>query len=317
MMVIKTIFGILLFILKITGILIAIVLGLLLLILLSILFVAIKYKAEGCFDSKSMDGNAKISISWFFKAISVHMWFEEKKAHYYVRIFGLKLINSDKKKADEETSADEVHEELQEFGQPESITENEKTKEENIENEKNPDEKTKEEFMDEKTVENTKAEETVKEDTKESVQTQKKVKRKKKHTKKIQSIMDKLKALNDKKNEYVEFLTTPESKQAVRYVKEILFKVLRHVSPKKVRGEISYGLEDPETTAKIYGILCVFFIRGMDKVVIDAHMSDVDKAFVNGKLKLGGRIRIVVFLIAAVKIYRNRRIKEFISFMRG
>ena len=66
---------ILLGILKIAGILLAVLLGLLLLILSCMLFCPVVYQGAGEKNQDSLKGSLK--ISWLFRGISLKVWYEE------------------------------------------------------------------------------------------------------------------------------------------------------------------------------------------------------------------------------------------------
>lgn len=77
---------ILLGILKIAGILLAVLLGLLPLILSCMLFCPVVYQGAGEKNQDSLKGSLK--ISWLFRGISLKVWYEEG-THYSVRICGI------------------------------------------------------------------------------------------------------------------------------------------------------------------------------------------------------------------------------------
>ena len=62
-------------ILKIIGILLLVILGLLLFVIISVLFVPLRYRAEGSFYEK-LKGSA--SVSWFLHLISLKISYDEK-----------------------------------------------------------------------------------------------------------------------------------------------------------------------------------------------------------------------------------------------
>lgn len=71
-------------------ILLGILLGLVLLILLAILFVPVRYQAQG--SKKESDIRLRAGVSWLCHAIHVQVWYEEKKLNKDVRLFGISLF---------------------------------------------------------------------------------------------------------------------------------------------------------------------------------------------------------------------------------
>lgn len=283
MMILEVIGGILLTILKIIGIVLLIIVGLIIFAGVSVLFVPIRYSGRIVGDMENREVKADANVSWFLHFISIKIRFEENKVKYFLKIFGIKFVDSEKKKEPEITT--DKREELLK-------TETEKTSTTVSENKKVHEEKP--EIKAEKPRKKTE----------------------KKASGKIEEILDKLKNIRDKKNEYVSFLSTRESKQAIKRIKEIIFALLRSILPRKISGNISYGFTAPDTTGKIYGILMVLFNGRLADINIEPDFNDVEKTFVFGDVSFKGRIRLVVFLIAAIKLYRTKRLREFINWIK-
>lgn len=131
------------------------------------------------------------------------------------------------------------------------------------------------------------------------------------------NICDKIKNVNGIKEEFMEFLGTEESRSAIGDIKYRIIQILLHIRPTRLKINASYGLTDPSATGQIYGVLCILLARYGDKVNINPQFTDVKKPFVKGSFKCRGRIRAAVLLIHAVKIYKIKRLKEFIAFAKG
>ena len=94
--------GVLLTILKITGIVLLSIIAFLLLILIIFLFVPVRYKAKGSFKDKIPQ--AKFSISYLLYILYIVFRYDQGFS-YSIRIFGIKLnLKKSKKK-----SADKDH----------------------------------------------------------------------------------------------------------------------------------------------------------------------------------------------------------------
>ena len=74
---------------------------------------------------------------------------------------------------------------------------------------------------------------------------------------------------------------------------------------------MGFGFEDPATTGKVLGATSIFYGIYGDKLELE---PDFDKTVLYGKYKFKGRIRMCSLLIVALKLYRNKWIKEFINF---
>lgn len=98
---------ILLLILKIVGILLLILLGLVLFVLLTVLFVPVRYRAEG---SRHGEWRAKGRVSWLFRAVSLQFSFENGSLTADVRLFGRRVGAS--------SGEDSIEEDFQEISEP-------------------------------------------------------------------------------------------------------------------------------------------------------------------------------------------------------
>ena len=121
----------------------------------------------------------------------------------------------------------------------------------------------------------------------------------------------KIKNVNDVKNSFIAYLKKDESKKAIKEIKNIIFKVLLHILPQKFKAKVRFGFEDPSTTGNILGILSIFYGVYGNKLELE---PDFDNQVFEGEYKLKGRIRVVTLLRALWKLYRNKWIRDFISF---
>lgn len=328
MTVINFVLGLLFTILKIIGIILLLVLALLLLITGTVLFIPLKYKACGEFDTDASYLKGKAGISWLFHALSVRMSFDDGKLNYYVRVFGIKIVNSEKlndkavkskqQKANENKTPGGM-EKAELLIQEKNISQIEKTGQES-DTSKTTDAGHEAEAPEERTV----LEDDFKADGVKNRRFSKIIVFKDKIFEKISNIKfkivkicDRIEHVNGVKESYVGFLTTEKSVTAIREIKQCLFKLLCHIKPTRLKLSVSFGLPDPAATGQVYGIMSILLIAYADSIKPEPQFNDVDKAFAKGNFKLKGRIRLIIILIYAVKIYMNKRLREFIAFVKG
>lgn len=340
MAVFEIILSVLLCILKIAGIIILTVLGLLLAVIAAVLFVPVRYRAEGSFDMEGLCGSA--GVSWLLHILSVRVMFDGKKTHFCARIFGIKLVDSDRPKKQKEQNKQKKQKQHNVQNVENSLdTEKNAENKETVQNENDikaesdtkaeRDTKTESDTKagnDTKSEENadagknTNAEREDKENNSEK-NIDKKMLNEKLCEKisnikfKILQICDKIKNINGVRAEYTEFLNAPASREALRTIKIRLFKILRHIMPVRIRANIAFGLPDPAVTGEAYGAACVLLAVYGGNINITPHFVGVDKAFAEGNFRLKGRIRLAVILIHLFKIYTNKRVKEFLAFIKG
>lgn len=307
----SVILDIILIILKFIGISLLVILGLLLAILLIVLFVPIRYKSAGA-GGKYDDGlkiNVSAKITWLLHIIAISFVFKDKVPELKVKIFGFDIM-SKKKKAIKDNHMTFEDDTSTQINSDESLSEDINVRTEKVAWE----EKT---TIDVSASNSTVKAVTVKEqsanlDSEEEIKENKGLKHKIKHIfDKIKGLCVKIKNVNDVKNSFIAYLKKDESKKAIKEIKNIIFKVLLHILPQKFKAKVRFGFEDPSTTGNILGILSIFYGVYGNKLELE---PDFDNQVFEGEYKLKGRIRVVTLLRALWKLYRNKWIRDFISF---
>jgi hypothetical protein len=128
---------------------------------------------------------------------------------------------------------------------------------------------------------------------------------------KIKAIADKIKRINNVKNSFIEYLRQDTSKKAIKEIKKIIIKLIKHILPRKLKATVGFGFEDPSTTGKVLGYSSIFYGIYGENLELE---PDFDKTVLYGKFNLKGRIRIFNVLLAGFKLYRNKWIRDFITF---
>lgn len=125
------------------------------------------------------------------------------------------------------------------------------------------------------------------------------------------------KSITEKKemvDRYVEFATRDYTKRAAKYVWKKAIKVLKSIRPRKCKGEVTFGLRDPKTMGMICGysgMLYPVYYKAIDV----QPLFGVDHTVIDGEIEIKGRIILMSVVIRAVPILLKkdcRRVwKEF------
>lgn len=306
-------------ILTIIGIVLLSIIGIILLAILLVLFVPIRYKADGSFKDNKPSFTA--GATWLLHAVSVKYTLGQKNP-LSIKIFGFKI----KQKEDTEENDDDFEEydiappktDIESAKPVEAAKESEASKskapvvlekkEQHIFSE-SPSAKTKEEpaktaseppAQQEKPIEsceNIKAEDTHK-DEPESESKNKDFEN--------QSFYDKIK-------KYIKIIESNRFKKTFEYAKTKIFKLLKHIRPRKlaINGEV--GFEDPSLTGKIIAI------TSMLKPFLGRHVNIVGNfeepvISIDGKIK--GHITVLKVLWTGAVLYFNKNIRKIIKMFR-
>lgn len=131
---------------------------------------------------------------------------------------------------------------------------------------------------------------------------------------KIKNIKQKIKKINKKKNYILDMKDDPRVISGVNYGKDKLFLIIKRCLPKKLKGRVAFGMDDPATTGYITGAASMFF------PIWGPHF-DFEPDFENKKIEadvdLKGRIILALLVIPAVKVWFNKDIKYIRKKIRG
>lgn len=288
---------IILMILKIIGILLLVLLGIVLLFLLSLLFVPVCYSGWGKKEGKTYQGKA--SVSWLFHLIHGTVVYEEKQSRFELYLCGIPLMKlREKTKNRKKRKEGKV--------QPERTVETEETK---IQSEQLA-EKAKTIIQPEKSAENP--------ETKVHPQKPRLWEKIKKSLQKMihfpSAVWKRLKKIRltfrgfcDKIKEWYTFLTSDTMKAAFQFIKITGKKLLRHILPRKIRGRLVFGFEDPSWTGQVLGVAAILYPVYQDRLQL---IPVFDQAILEGEVRFSGRIFGGYLLWTAWQVYKNRDIRK-------
>lgn len=328
---------ILLFILKIIGILLAVILGIILLAVCVVLFVPVCYRAEGESKGTLEDMTAHGQISWLFGLVKVVVEWKEKTASYYIKIAWKKLGDAPGgEKEREDADDEEIREERgkaygdEEVSEPyaESRPEIGKEREEGKEDQKT-DAKAVEEVPPVSERVERPAQESGPPDQEEEVRSAgifEKINGKirgvfegiQKTLQKIKctfrDFCDKIREIFGKKDRVAAFIKDETHLGALRKGKQEVFKLFRRLSPKILAADIHYGFEDPCLTGQVLAVLGALY------PLIGEHTEitpDFQEKVLEGRLKIRGRIYVVHLVMLAVNMLLCREVRQTIKDIRN
>nr|WP_307999169.1 DUF2953 domain-containing protein [uncultured Merdimonas sp.] len=316
---------ILLLILKIIGIIIAVILGILVLLVCIILCVPIRYQAEAGSDGTIEGIHGKIRVTWLLYLVSLLAVYENRKMRCHIRIAWKRISqeNEMEEKVDTDETDQESGLEKEEKAAAEvekTVEEREKVSEEVKEQPQIPQAVEKERKESEKAVEEGKTSVVPQDegDAKDNEADQKEGPslfqtvsgrirgffKKIKYT--FEKLCGKIKILSEKKEKVEDFITDEVHKNAFRKVKKEGLTLLSHILPKKVKGRVHYGFEDPCRTGQVLAGLSVVYPWIGESLLVD---PDFEKRVLEGELCVRGRIRLVHIALAALRLFWSKDVR--------
>ncbi len=280
-------------ILKIIGILLLLLAGLLLLALAAVLFVPVRYRGEG---SRREVLKAHGTVSWCFSALAVRFSLEDGRTEGEVRLFGRRLGGRDREEETLEADFREASEPSVHTASLDGGRSRDRAKERESRNRSGAPgrrEKAKEEGK--------------------GPGTERPSGRLEKLAKGLRGRISragaKIRSALEKKDQIMAFLRDEENRRTFRLVKKQLVKVVRHVMPARLEGEVTFGFDDPYRTGQLLSAAALLYPVYRDRIRVTPVF---DREVLEGELKLEGRIRLAVLLGAAVRLGMDRNFRKLV-----
>lgn len=296
-------------ILAIIGIILLCILGFLILLTLLVLFVPIRYRAEGSKDGKDIWLRAK--ATYLFRLVTVTYEYP-KPGSLVARIFGFKIVDTAKKP--EEEGSGKEKKKKKEKKEAEAVAKEQEEAEAAAKEQEKAEAAAKEQAK-------TDAEaETEGEPLKEEAAKKEKLTFRDKIKKilytirtfcdKIKHIKDTIKGIADNIAYYKKVITQTENKKLYGRVKERIFKVLKSIRPRVLKASLHIGTGSPDTTGylcALYGMLLPIF---GNNVILDA---DFEETVWEGTFFLKGRITVFTLLRHAAGVLLDKQLRILIK----
>ena len=322
---------ILFLIIKIIGIILAALLGLALLILLLVLFVPVRYRAYGIRSSRECRAEGR--VSWLLRLLCIPFSFQDGELEIKVKLLGFTIL--DPLKGEEEAFREPVQRKTEQ-----SAGKKEETAGADAEKEEETAEENAGEADASGSFEASQADETetsarpasagaveaaaepedeasegrfsrgfreLRRFLRAVIRFFMKIPRKLKNLKcTFQRFCDKIKRMVKRYREMKAFTLDERTKAAVSLVWKQAGILLGQALPRKIRGRLHFGTEDPALTGQILGAIGIFYPLFMDNVKVE---PDFEKPALDGELSLKGRLRIVTVLRIAWRLYRDKNVR--------
>lgn len=333
-------------ILKILGIILLV----LLVIVFSVLFVPVRYRLEGEKSSPGWsEANGKVKVSWLLHLLHLRIQYQEKELDWECYLFGVPLKKAGaavrewkkkrrkkkvqeqkerRKKAVQQKNEPEKRTAAKKKGQEKPLQIEEKTRtaakeQKSTEKQTNP-EKSKTAAPEAKKTEIETAERKQQEKEKVSDKLSRFWNRCKKIVgsilefpgklkKKLTNIRLTFRGFYDKIKQWRTLWNEESTLAALHFLTEKGRKLIRHVLPRKIRGSITFGCEDPALTGQILGAVAIAYPLYGKGVAVYPRFEE---KILEGQLQMKGRIVVACLLWQAWKIYRNPDVRKTLKKIR-
>lgn len=322
-----------LFILKIIGIILAALLGLLLLILLLLLFVPIRYRGRLRMEG---DFEAAAKVTWLLHMVSVPLSFREGVFTGKIKVFGITVKNFAEDEEELKEAAEELFQDTEEAavegGEQILKAEEEETADKEETKKSSSEQNGKDEMCLPMRKEDT---DRLREDKKPPDSAGKRDSLAARIWKKIKAfflkifgIWEKIRNLKytfrrfcvkirkgvQKYRDTKEFLMDERTKKAFSHCMEEGKLLLVRLLPKKIQGELRFGMEDPALTGEILGGISIFYPVFKDNVKV---YPDFEQSILEGELFVKGGFRLVTAALILWRLWRDKNVLYVYHKLRG
>lgn len=308
-------------ILKILGIILLVLLGLLLVIVLSVLFVPVRYRLEGEKSSPGWsEANGKVRVSWLLHLIHLRIQYREKELDWECYLFGVPLKKAGaavrewkkkrrkkkiqeqkerRKKAVQKKNEPKKRTAAKKKGQEKPLQIEEKTEIKTAERKQQEKEKVSDKLL--------RFWNRCKKIVGSILEFPGKLK------KKLTNIRLTFRGFCDKIKRWRTLWNEESTHAALHFLTEKGRKLIRHVLPRKIRGSITFGCEDPALTGQILGAVAIAYPLYGKGVAVYPRFEE---KILEGQLQMKGRIVAACLLWQAWKIYRNPDVRKTLKKIR-
>lgn len=275
---------ILFLILKIIGMILLAILGILILLICTVFFVPANYLIQ----AKTEDGVQGLAfeakVHWLLHLFTAYYVYKDKQSDWQVRI-GWKTFNH--KDHESSTRSKKEHED--------AIVEDVELSEKSDDSEGQT------------SGEQTEAGNSAEATTKTSEKQCKKQSWFEKIKCTIMKICDKIKSIWETREKVTAFLTDDVHVEAFKIVKNEIGILARHLRPRRIKGFVKFGFEDPYRTGQVLAGLSILYPFYGENVEI---YPDFEKKILEGDLYIKGHIRMVHLMAMLWRLFFNRYIRK-------
>lgn len=280
---------VILFLLKLIGIILLVLLGIVLTLLVLLLFVPVRYQIKG---SVLEDKTVRVKLHWLLHLLVFSLSYEEKKLTTEFRILGFRLFPREKKKsALDDTDFDDIEE-----------AEDERVTQEPVQE-----------------IPQLTATEYSGEPQTDSSETHRRQKRQPKR--KIAAFIDnwkrfweKIKQIPDKVSAIWSVISDEGNHKVVSLVWEQIRYLLRHSRFRKLKTDLTFSAGDPATTGQVLGVFCMFPMLYQYEVFVVPDFES-EQWYLRGTFEIKGHARLVHVLRSGILLWKEKEVRRFVNRM--
>lgn len=129
----------------------------------------------------------------------------------------------------------------------------------------------------------------------------------------IYEFIEKIKKQYKNIKHYIKLLQHPCIKPALKKIWKITKVILKHIRPRRIKANVTYGSGDPASTMKVYGYYCMIYPFYGKKIKF---MPDMENKVLNFDAKISGRFQLFRMMLVGWSAFADRNIRKLIRLIR-
>lgn len=132
---------------------------------------------------------------------------------------------------------------------------------------------------------------------------------------KFREIRDRSVTVKEQVGNIKKLISEETNKNAAAHIFQELKFLLRHYSPRKASGELSFGMEDPAQTGQILGVISFFPFWTKYKVQLMPDFQ-AEEFYVKGSVRMKGHVRFWHFLLSGIRLIKDKNTRALMEIFR-
>lgn len=120
-------------------------------------------------------------------------------------------------------------------------------------------------------------------------------------------LLDKLKNIKDKKDAVIGFIKNPANKRLFRFLRKSLKRLFKHVLPRRTKGYVLYGFDDPYYTGKLLSYISLFSVAYNKNIRV---IPAFDKQVMEFDFNYKGCIQPAVVIYILLRVWFDKDFKR-------
>ena len=304
---------VILFLLKLIGIILLVLLGIVLALLALLLFVPVRYRIKG---SILDDVTVHVKLHWLLHLLVFSLSYEEKEFATEFRILGFRLFPREKEKsALDDTDFDDIEEAEDESATQEALQETPQLTATEYSGEPQTESRTEENREPQKKSQTDESEGSQTGSSEDNRKPKRQPKRKF-HTffSKWKRFWEKIKQIPDKVSAIRNVILDEGNHKVVSMVWEQIRYLLRHSRFRKLKTDLTFSAGDPALTGQILGVLCMVPVLYQYEASVVPDFES-EQWYLRGTFEIKGHVRLVHVLRSGILLWKEKEVRRFVNRM--